>query len=334
MAGEQFHIFIYGGSETAARGRDFLRGQDAELERSANGFLQCCRNEQEAFECTIKSMDAQYSNSWNLANEAKPPVDKARNLICKADGIVSMFSNYASVAEQMVVEAESLLSRANHALECCRMELYRTNDELKSVQDSIKDKQSRIKGFQNEIKMYREKYKDAVKSGSQGAASEARGNIERCQSCIKSIEEPFLHWDQERCEKLSEKKDLYDRKFKFYTQMRTDAEAARGAAQAHLQICRQKVVEAEALKRRTEALAQRANANLENAEKSHRDDCEKSRLLKKNAKESKRQLSDLSDGSSRIQRDASENLRDNAAIMDKLVRLMYDYENFSISGGR
>ena len=112
------------------------------------------------------------------------------------------------------------------------------------------------------------------------------------------------------------------------------AEKALQAAQAHLQLCQQKVSEAEALCRRAEALAQKAYNNQNEAERNSVNDKDKLHELKDKAHDSERCLDELTDNSWKIQRASSENLNDNAAIMDKLSGLMDDYETYSLDGGR
>ena len=81
-------------------------------------------------------------------------------------------------------------------------------------------------------------------------------------------------------------------------------------------------------------MEQKAKANQVDAEKAHSNDVDKYQELKKTAKDSARYLGELADKSLSIQRDASDNLCDNAAIMDKLSGLMYKYETYSLDRGK
>jgi hypothetical protein len=88
------------------------------------------------------------------------------------------------------------------------------------------------------------------------------------------------------------------------------------------------------LKNRVEGLVQKGKNSEESALEAWSADSDKLEELKKTAKKSAQILEDLADNSFSIQRDASDNLCDNAAIMDKLSGLMHDYETYSLDGGK
>lgn len=332
MAGEQFHIYIHDGANTVAYGRDFLREQDAELNRAMTEFMQGCRDEKEAFEQSIDAIGNQCYNSSQLAEDAWNIVGKAERRVWQAKDCFSLMEATVGPAEGMVEKATTSLELAEDAI--CRLSrnIEYAKSNLKSAQDSIDTQNDYIRQAQDEIKRYQQDLKNA---SNQNSFECAQKNIEQKQEYIKSIKNhPSYCADSERISTLKNDITKFKEELAQAREAKNAAAAALAAARNHLAQCQQKVSEAEALKRQAEALEQKAKANQVDAEKAHSNDVDKYQELKKTAKDSARYLGELADKSLSIQRDASDNLCDNAAIMDKLSGLMYKYETYSLDRGK
>lgn len=332
MPDGQFDIFIWGGSETVAGGRDFLRSQDTELNRAMNDFMQCCKEEKAAFEQSVNAMGNQCYNSAQLAEDAKNIADKAYQKVFQADQCLSIFNNFVPNAESMVYEAKSLLDAAECSISNYTAQLRSAKSDLERTESNISTQNNYIKNEQDNLKIYQRDLKEAT---DQLRIDTAKTNIEQTKSRIESMRNhPSYQGDLERASSLKNDIIRFKEDLAKAQSVKSAAETALAAAHSHLQLCRQKLSEAGTLKRRAEALEQKAKANQAGAEKAHHGDNEKYRQLKKTAKESARLLGELADNSMNIQRNASDNLCDNASIMDKLSGLMYDYETFSLDGGK
>ena len=334
MAGEQFHIYIHDGANTVAYGRDFLREQDAELNRAMTEFMQACKEEKEAFDQSVDAMGNQCYNSAQLVKDAENAVWKATKRLEEAEWCRSRINDFILPAEENVSYTERLVESANSMIQ--------------SAENSVANAKNSIAGYQNQIKEYELQNKhdaEEIKKEQAGLKQAQKNNdtywINAHQDSIKSYQNyieyrnssDIYHCKQDlkhAREELGKAQEELDRAQK----MKDAAEKALAAARQHLELCQQKLAEAEALKRRAEALKQKACSNLDNAEKAQKADEEKLHELKSRAKESARSLGELSDNSLSIQRNASDNLCDNAAIMDKLSGLMYDYETYSLDGGK
>ena len=119
MAGEQFHIYIHDGANTVAYGRDFLREQDAELNRAMTEFMQACKDEKEAFDQSIDSMGNQCYNSNQLHEEAKSIAWKAEERVRNADACLMNMRGYISNAESWVYQAEDAIRTAESEISTC-----------------------------------------------------------------------------------------------------------------------------------------------------------------------------------------------------------------------
>ena len=333
MGGEQFHISIYGGSKIIGQGRDFLREQASTLNSTMNDFIQCCNDEKEAFEQSVNSMENQCHNSARLAEEAERLPSKAQSKVFMAGEAYDLFFSFINEARSMVNEATHFLTRANEAIENHRKQLIDIKQKLEYVQLNIDNQNSAIENAMNEIKDYETVYDDSIRSRNYVSADGALRSIDSCKARIEGIREPFLRQYMEEKNKLESEKAEHEEGLAFARQIKASSEAALAAAQAHLQFCQQKVAEAKALKQKACALEQKAHVCQDNANKSSSDDVEKLAVLKQRANESAQILKELADNSLKVQCNTSENLLDNASIMDKLAELMYEYETYSISGG-
>ena len=330
MAGEQFHIFIYGGSETVAHGRDFLCEQDAELNRSMNDFMQGCKDEKDAFDQSIDSMGNQCYNSNMLYDEAKNIRWKAEERMHRAEWCINTFQGLVNDAQGYVTQAEDAIRTAESKISTCQDNISDRQWWIDSYQSDIDIAKERIKNSQDELKKHREWLANA---SSQDSASSEKSRIEHDKYEIERNEDIVAGKQKDIESKRAELK-VYQQQLAQAEKMKSAAEKALAAAQTHLQLCQQKLSEAGALKNRAEALVQKAKNSEDTALKAWSADSDKLEELKKTAKKSAQVLEDLADNSLNIQRDACDNLGDNAAIMNKLAELMYDYETYSLDGGK
>ena len=332
MAGEQFHIYIHDGANTVAYGRDFLREQDAELNRAMTEFMQGCKEEKEAFDQSVDAMGNQCYNSSQLAEDARNIVDKAQQRVWQANDCFSLMEATVYPAEDMVQQAADLLKLAEDAIDRLSTNIEDAKSNLKSAQDNIDSQNDYIRQAQDEIKRYQKDLKDA---SDQNSFESAQKNIEQQQEYIKSIKNhPSYRADSERISTLKNDITKFKEELAQAREAKNAAAAALNAARNHLAQCQQKVSEANALKNKAAAYYTNAENNQKTAVQAHDKDVDKYQETKKKAKESARVLGELSDNSLSIQRNASDNLCDNAAIMDKLSGLMYDYETYSLDGGK
>ena len=336
MAGEQFHIYIHDGANTVAYGRDFLREQDAELNRAMTEFMQARKEEKEAFDQSVDAMGNQCYNSAQLVKDAENGVWKAAKRLEEAEWCRSRINDFILPAEENVSYTERLVESANSMIQSAENSVANAKNSIAGYQNQIKEYELQNKRDAEEIEKIQKGLAEDQKNGYDNPTwrrskmddiKTYRGYIEyRNSSDIYHCKQDLKHAREE----LGKAQEELDRAQK----MKDAAEKALAAARQHLELCQQKLAEAEALKRRAEALKQKACSNLDNAEKAQKADEEKLHELKSRAKESARSLGELSDNSLSIQRNASDNLCDNAAIMDKLSGLMYDYETYSLDGGK
>jgi len=330
MPDGQFDIFIWGGSETVAGGRDFLREQDAELNRAMNDFMQCCKEEKAAFEQSVNAMGNQCYNSAQLADSAEKIAWKADERLNRADSCLGTMREYVGPAERWVEGAEMTIRSAEAEISSCEIHISGLDQDIERESSTIEAHQIWIKSSQENINRYREWMEnDTTESGRQtniGRIKAEQYSIEREQSHIND--------SKRKISSCNDEKSRVQDRLAAAQKKKSAAEIALAAARTHLQLCRQKVAEAEKLKRQAEVLKRKTADNKTAAEKARDADSDKLWKLKAAAKESVRVLGGLSDNSLSVQRKESDNLVDNASIMEKLAELMYDYETFSLDGGK